>query len=469
MKYFGTDGIRGIPNKKLTIELVTRLGMALKTLNIDDVIIACDTRVSKDMLAFGLASGALSRGLTVHFAGVMPTPALIYNSHLKKCIGIMITASHNPYTDNGIKVLNKGIKLTEDEELMIESLIDNPKDYDGEIGKLIFDNEAKDRYLKFINSKNIKSSLKVCIDCANGATSTTAPLIFKDVTDKLVICANEPDGYNINNGVGSTHLDYLKQHVLDNKCDIGFAFDGDGDRVLCVNKDGKIIDGDMLIFILAKYLKIGFAFDGDGDRVLCVNKDGKIIDGDMLIFILAKYLKLNNKLNQNKVVLTIMSNLGLIDNLRKSGIEVVETNVGDKYVVRELLGNNLSVGGENSGHIIMPQELHTGDGVLVALMILKVLEETNTTIDDWLKDVKMYSDSLVNIRVEDRNRVMNNDKLFNRIEEIRKELNNDCKIIVRASGTEDLIRVTVMAKTDELVKKYSLALLLMVMVIEYFV
>ncbi len=175
----------------------------------------------------------------------------------------------------------------------------------------------------------------------------------------------------------------------------------------------------------------------------------------MLIFILAKYLKLNNKLNQNKVVLTIMSNLGLIDNLRQSGIEVVETNVGDKYVVRELLGNNLSVGGENSGHIIMPQELHTGDGVLVALMILKVLEETNTTIDDWLKDVEMYSDSLVNIRVEDRNRVMNNDKLFNRIEEIKKELNNDCKIIVRASGTEDLIRVTVMAKTNELVKKYS--------------
>lgn len=419
MKYFGTDGIRGIPNKKLTVELVTRLGMALKSLDISDVIIACDTRVSKDMLAFALASGALSRGLTVHFAGVMPTPALIYNSHLKKCIGIMITASHNPYTDNGIKVLNKGIKLTEDEELMIESLIDNPVDYDSEIGKLIFDNEAKDRYLEFINSKNIKSSLKVCIDCANGATSTTAPLIFKNVTDKLVICANEPDGYNINNGVGSTHLDYLKQHVLDNKCDIGFAFDGDGDRVLCVNKDGKIIDGDMLIFILAKYLK------------------------------------LNNKLNQNKVVLTIMSNLGLIDNLRQSGIEVVETNVGDKYVVRELLGNNLSVGGENSGHIIMPQELHTGDGVLVALMILKVLEETNTTIDDWLKDVEMYSDSLVNIRVEDRNRVMNNDKLFNRIEEIKKELNNDCKIIVRASGTEDLIRVTVMAKTDELVKKYS--------------
>lgn len=419
MKYFGTDGIRGIPNKKLTIELVTRLGMALKSLDINDVIIACDTRVSKDMLAFGLASGALSRGLTVYFAGVMPTPALIYNSHLKKCIGIMITASHNPYTDNGIKVLNKGIKLTEDEELMIESLIDNPVDYDGEIGKLIFDNEAKDRYLEFINSKNIKSSLKVCIDCANGATSTTAPLIFNNVTEHLVICANEPDGYNINNGVGSTHLDYLKQHVLDNKCDIGFAFDGDGDRVLAINHDGNIIDGDMLIFILAKYLK------------------------------------LNNKLNQNKVVLTIMSNLGLIDNLRKSGIEVVETNVGDKYVVRELLGNNLSVGGENSGHIIMPQELHTGDGVLVALMILNVLEKTNTTIDDWLKDVEMYSDSLVNIRVEDRNRVMNNDKLFNRIEEIKKELNNDCKIIVRASGTEDLIRVTVMAKTNDLVKKYS--------------
>lgn len=419
MKYFGTDGIRGIPNKKLTIELATKLGMALASLGSKEVVIATDTRISKDMLAYAIASGAMSRGLNIYFAGVMPTPALIYTSEQMNIVGVMITASHNPYTDNGIKVLNKGIKLSEKEELLVEELIDNPLDYDGEIGRLIILDSAKDNYINFILSKAIKTSLKVCIDCANGATATTAPVVFEHITNDLLVTANEPNGYNINNGVGSTHLEFLKKNALENKCDIGFAFDGDGDRVLCIDNHGNTIDGDMLIFIIAKYLKQ------------------------------------KNKLNHNKVVLTIMSNLGLISNLKQNGIEVVETPVGDKYVVRELLDNNLSVGGENSGHIIMPDELKTGDGVLVALTIVKLLEETKTTINDWLKDVIMYADKLVNIRVMDRNSVMNNKGLFKRIEEIKQELNNDCKIIVRASGTEDLIRVTVMAQTKEIVEKYS--------------
>lgn len=419
MKYFGTDGIRGIPNKKLTVDLVTKLGMALAALDSKEVVIATDTRISKDLLAYSIIAGALSRGLNVHYAGVMPTPALIYYSNLKQITGIMITASHNPYTDNGIKVLNKGLKLSEEQELKLESLIDNPSKYDGEIGKYNYEPEIKNIYLDFIRTKINKTKLKVCIDCANGATSTTAPILFKEVTNNLVVCAAEPDGYNINNGVGSTHLEYLKENVLKNKCDIGFAFDGDGDRVLAVDENGNLIDGDKLIFILAKYLKS------------------------------------INRLNDNKVVLTIMSNLGLISNLRKSGIDVVETQVGDKHVVKELLDNNLSVGGENSGHIIMPQELHTGDGVLIAITILKILEETNTNISDWLKNVHMYADKMVNVYVDDRNAVMNNAKLFERANEIRKELNNDCKIIIRPSGTEDLIRVTVMAKTNELVEMYS--------------
>lgn len=418
MKYFGTDGIRGIPNKKLTIELVTKLGTALRTLGVKDVVIATDTRVSKDMLAYAVASGAMSKGLTVHFAGVIPTPALIYYSYIKKMTGVMITASHNPYTDNGIKVLNKGIKLSEKEEIQLENEIDNPSEYDGEIGSLLEENCAKSIYMEFIDKKLKASSLNICIDCANGATSTTAPEIFSKITKKLTVIANHPDGYNINKGVGSTHLELLKDSVLKNHCDIGFAFDGDGDRVLCVDQDGKTIDGDMLIYILARYLKsVG-------------------------------------KLHQDTVVLSMMSNKGLIADLEKKGIKTIETPVGDKYIVKALLENNLSVGGENSGHIILPDELHTGDGVFVAMMIVKLLEETNTKIYDWLKDVKMYADTMVNIKVENKNKVLENKALFNRIEEIKKELNNDCKIIVRPSGTEELIRVTVMAQTEALVKKY---------------
>ena len=426
MKYFGTDGIRGIPNKKLTTDLVTRLGKGLSVLGNKDVIVATDTRLSKDMLANSIIAGCLSRGMNVYYLGVVPTPALIYLSYIKNMTGVMITASHNPYTDNGIKVLKNGKKLSADDELAIESLIDSPEEYTGEIGKYNIDNESVNSYYDFMFSKIVKTNKKIAIDCANGATYQTAPTIFNKITDNLVVVANTPDGYNINNACGSTHLELLKKTVVENNCEIGFAFDGDGDRVLCVDKDGNTIDGDMLIYVLARYLKQ------------------------------------NNKLNDNKIVLSMMSNLGLIHDLNEKGIDVIETPVGDKYIVAALFEKNLSVGGENSGHIILPDVLHTGDGVLVASLIVKVLEETNTTIDSWLTDVSMYSDKMVNIVVNDRNKVMDNKALFKRVEEIKNELNNDCKIIVRASGTEDLIRVSVMAKSEELMNKYSNELVEMV-------
>ena len=418
MKYFGTDGIRGIPNQKLTVELVTKLGSALKCLGSKDVVVATDTRISKDMLAQAISAGALSAGLNVHFLGVIPTPALIYLSYIRKCTGVMITASHNPYTDNGIKVLKCGKKLSSEDELKVEALIDNPDPLELEIGKYDILN-LKNDYLDFINKYITKSNKKIVIDCANGATYETAVEVFKNITKDLVILSNTPDGYNINNKCGSTHLENLKDVVVKEKADIGFAFDGDGDRVLAVDSNGNVIDGDMLIYIFARYLK-------------------KI-----------------NKLNDNKVVLSMMSNLGLIKSLNDYGINVIETPVGDKYIIKALNDYNLSVGGENSGHIILPDVLHTGDGVLNAVMMIKVLEETNTNINDWLSDVHMYADKMVNIKVNDKNKVLNDKSLFNRIEEIKKELNNDCKIIVRASGTEDLIRVSVMAKDNDLVMKYS--------------
>ncbi len=418
MKYFGTDGIRGVPNEKLTIELVTKIGESLSLLGNNDLVIATDTRISKDMLAYSLAGAAMSRGINVHFMGVIPTPALIYYSYIKGYTGVMITASHNPYTDNGIKILNKGFKLSSNEESLLEEFIDNPTSYSGKIGSLVFDDDLSE-YLDFVSKYLVKSNMKIIIDCANGASYKTAPYLFDKITNNLAILSNKPDGYNINNNCGSTHLDYLKESLLENKCDIGFAFDGDADRVLCINSKGKIIDGDMLIYLYARYLKS------------------------------------INKLNKDTVVLSIMSNLGLISDLKKKGINTLETNVGDKYIIEALRNNNLSVGGENSGHIILPNILHTGDGVLNAILIIKILTETNTKIDDWFNDVEMYSDKLVNIKVNNKNNVLQNTYLFNRIEEIKKELNNDCKIIVRPSGTEDLIRVTVMAKSNELVEKYS--------------
>lgn len=426
MKYFGTDGIRGVPNKKLTMDLVSKLGMSLSLLNNKDVVIATDTRVSKDMLSYAIAGACLSRGLNVHFAGVIPTPALIYYSYIKGYTGVMITASHNPYTDNGIKVLNKGFKLKESEELLLEEFIDHPTNYEGEVGKFILEANAKQIYLDFLFKHIQKSNLKIAIDCANGATYETAEAVFKRVTNQLVVISNQPDGYNINQDCGSTHLDLLKKTVIEHQRDLGFAFDGDGDRVLCVDARGKTIDGDMLIYLLACYLKS------------------------------------QNKLNKNTVVLSIMSNLGLIKKFKEIGVDVLETKVGDKYVIEALKEHQLSIGGENSGHIILPEILHTGDGVLNALLVIGLLTETNTLLEDWFDDISMYADLMVNIKVENKEKVLQNKKLYNRIDEIKKELNNDCKIIVRASGTEELIRVSVMAKTEEIVKKYSDELVAMV-------
>ena len=419
MKYFGTDGIRGVPNEKLTVDLVTKLGSALTALGNTEVVLATDTRLSKDMLANAISAGALASGLNIHFIGVVPTPALIYYSFKHQMTGVMITASHNPYTDNGIKVLKNGKKLSESDELKVEALIDNPEPKSNKVGTFINEKTAKCEYLEFIKGFITKTNKKIVIDTANGATYQTGVAVFSEITPNLEVIANNPDGYNINNNCGSTHLEGLKKKVVESKADLGFAFDGDGDRVLAVDSNGNTIDGDMLIYIFARYLKQ------------------------------------NNKLNKNKVVLSMMSNLGLLKSLKENGIEVVETPVGDKYIVRALFENGLSVGGENSGHIILPDVLHTGDGVLNAVMLVSILEETNTNINDWLKDVTMYADKMVNIKVKDKNKVLNNKDLFNRIEEIKQELKNDCKVIIRASGTEDLIRVTAMCKDQSLVNKYS--------------
>lgn len=396
----------------LTSKFLFQLGRSLKLFNCD-VVVATDTRISKDLLASSITSGCLSVGINVYYAGISSTPALIYYSLMKKFVGVMITASHNIYSDNGIKIINKGFKLNNEEEKKIEYLIDNDN-FNFSIGKLDFININYD-YLKFINSFIINSKLKIIIDCANGSTSNLAVNVFNKVSDNLIIINNKPNGYNINENCGSTNVIKLKEEIIKNKYDIGFAYDGDGDRVVAVDEFGNVCSGDVLIYLLALYLK----------------KQNKL----------------------NKVVLSKMSNLGIIKALNKNNIEVIETNVGDKFVIEELQKNNLILGGEDSGHIILNNIFHTGDGILISLFILKALDYLNMSLNDVYNSLDLYYSKNINIKVKDKN-IINDKKLNIKIEEIKRKLNFDCKIIIRPSGTEDLIRLCIMGKNKNEVDNY---------------
>ena len=417
MKYFGTDGIRGRANESLTVDIAFRLGKALARFDSKTAVIGTDTRASRDMLFSAIASGCMAMGLDVIDAGIIPTPGLIYYSNVKGITGVMVTASHNPYYDNGIKVLDKGSKLDENLEKKLEDIIDNDcLSYPSLVGSLIKNIDVKKVYIDFLMGFVTKTNKKIALDCANGATYQTAPYVFSQACDNLVVVANDPDGYNINKDVGSTHLDLLIETVLDNHCDYGFAFDGDGDRVLAVSCDGKVIDGDMLIYILGKFLY----------------NEGK--------------------LNHNQIVFTCMSNLGMLKRLHEMGIDTTITDVGDKYVVKALLENGFSVGGEASGHIIMPDILKTGDGTLIALNIMRIIEETS--FYELTKDITYYPETLTNLKVKDKY-VYKRKEISQRIKEIKAELGGDCKVFIRASGTEDLLRITVSAPNEDDVMRYT--------------
>ena len=418
MKYFGTDGIRGIPNKTLTNELVYKIGKSLATLANKRVYVAFDTRISKDMLFCSLASGCMSMGLDVYNLGVLSTPGLIYYSKQKNAIGVMITASHNPYTDNGIKIVLNGRKLNESEEKKIEKYIENPVDFSNSIGRLFYDRQAQNEYINFILSKAQKSDFRIGIDCANGATYELSQMIFPRLAKEVKFIGCEPDGFNINEQVGSTNIYRLKELVLVNKLDFGFAFDGDGDRVIAVDFNGNVIDGDKIIYILASHLKR------------------------------------QDKLKNNKVCLTVMSDLGVIKALNKIGVSVNEVNVGDKYVYQNIVENDLSLGGENSGHIIFLDQLNTGDGVLIASILIEIFRKEEKIFQDYLKDINSYFTRTINLSIENKNNLIKNEMLINKIDKIKNKFNQECKVIVRLSGTENLVRVTLMGKEEKKVNFY---------------
>ena len=419
-KYFGTDGIRGRYNLEVTNSLAFKVGQSLKSvLGTTRLVIGMDTRESSSELLFSVISGAQSVGIDVMNAGVVSTPLISHYSKQKEVSGIMITASHNPYQDNGIKVFNKGNKLTLGEELAIEAFLDGDKAYHiTKVGKLFSGEDVIDLYIDLIESLDLnESNLRVGFDSANGANYLISYGVLREMCKEQYRIGYQPDGKNINDGVGSTHLEAITKLVKDNNLDIGLSFDGDGDRVLVVDNDLDVIDGDLIIYIIANYLK---------DKGL---------------------------LKKDTVVLTSMSNIGIIKAFERKGIKVVLTNVGDKYVLDELNKHGYSIGGENSGHVILRDHINTGDGLLVGIYLLSILEETGKTLKELTSDINMWPQTMVNIKSFNKD-VLKDKRVVDVMKEVKDILGTNGKVLVRASGTEPLIRVTISCELKSDVDKY---------------
>ncbi len=413
-KYFGTDGIRGVAGETLTPSFSYRVGQSLKKVfDPKQIVIGKDTRESSDVLALSIATGALEAGTDVLYAGTVSTPMVAHYAKEEGIIGVMITASHNPYQDNGIKVFDKGYKLSEKAESDIEAFLDSEETLrTGRYGVFRMNKSVTKAYEKLFETLNLeKANLQIAIDTANGATYEIAKKIFKPLADEHVQIGNMPNGRNINLECGSTDLKAIIETAAKNKSDIAFSFDGDGDRVLVVDHRENVYDGDLIVYIIATYLKK------------------------------------QNLLNKNTVVLTKMSNPGILRALKDQGIKVVQTDVGDKYVQAEMLKNDYTVGGENSGHIILNHLLQTGDGMLAAAYILKILHETRRTIASLVKDVEIYPQKTENVKNVDK-KVVENKRLKQATKDVKKKFGADSLLLVRPSGTEPVVRITASHKDE---------------------
>lgn len=430
-KYFGTDGIRGIAGESLTADLSFKVGKALGKLLTEEkehpkVVIGRDTRISCDMIEHALTAGLTSTGVNVMTVGTIPTPAIAYlTKTIETDSGIMISASHNPYQDNGIKIFGPdGFKLTDEQEFEIESLIDNSEKIKNasfeKIGKVYGGNELTQKYIQHIKQSitGDLSDIKIALDCANGATTGVAPFIFGDLEADIETIGCQPNGVNINDNVGSTKIETISEFVKENNVDVGFAFDGDGDRVLAVDANGNIVDGDKIMFILAKHLK----------------EQGELKD--------------------NMVVSTVMSNIGFYKAIEENGLQSVKTAVGDRYVVEEMRKNDYSLGGEQSGHIVLMNYATTGDGILTAVKLANIIKTSGKSLEELASEVSIYPQKLVNIKVIDKKTAMEDSEILSECEKVEKELEGNGRILLRASGTENLIRVMVEASSDELTDKY---------------
>lgn len=428
-RLFGTDGARGIVGSELTADISMKIGASAAYVLGENkkikVIVGMDTRYSGDMLACAVNAGLLSMGADVIFVGVVPTPAVSFLvTHLNADMGVMISASHNPAKYNGIKLFNnKGYKLDDEIEEKIEHyILDEELPECMSIGNYERNEDLKNEYVDFLYSlASDYDGIKLVVDCANGSASATAPALFKKLNVNAKIIFDNPDGVNINDNCGSTHLEALISKVKKTGADLGIAYDGDADRCLLVTDDGDVIDGDYILAICGKYLKE------------------------------------NGKLDNNTIVGTVMSNLGLRKFCESENINFVAAKVGDRYVLEEMLDNDYVIGGEQSGHVIFKEYANTGDGELTSLMVLNILSEKMCKLSELASIMNKYPQVLVNVNVTREGKASFGDdaEINALIKKYETELNGDGRILIRASGTENLIRVMIEGKNTEEISKMA--------------
>ena len=437
-RLFGTDGARGVANSELTCELAMQIGRAAAMVLTEHtnrrpkVLIGMDTRASSQMLESAISAGLCSVGADVMLLGEIPTPAVAYLVRKYEYdAAVMISASHNPCEYNGIKIFQgNGFKLPDSLEEEIESIILDktqvpPIKVGGDVGRITRSKTARTDYSNYLRSvaeddlseygmENL-GGLKIAVDCSNGASSVIAPNVFMSLGCEAFFIASHPNGTNINEKCGSTHLELLQDFVVRNKCDAGLAFDGDADRFLAVDENGEVVDGDKLIAIFSKYLK---------------NK---------------------GKLKNNTAVVTVMSNMGFFKFCEENGINCEKTKVGDRYVLENMVENDYIIGGEQSGHIIFRDFATTGDGELSALKLLCIMKESGKKLSELASEMKVFPQVLINVRVSDfgKARFPRDKEIKNAIETAEKELGDEGRVLVRVSGTEPLVRVMLEGKDEE--------------------
>lgn len=446
-KYFGTDGFRGEANKNLTSMQVYKVGRFLgwyygsalsgcaKAGYRPKIVIGKDTRRSSYMLEYSIVAGITASGADAYLLHVTTTPSVSYVTRQEEFdCGIMITASHNPYYDNGIKIINRyGEKLDDTTTAYIENYLDSdmkalgindtdlPLAYREQIGNIIDYSSGRNRYLGYLISLASHSykSLKIGLDCANGAAWMIAKSVFAALGAQTTVIGANPNGLNVNDGCGSTHIENLCRIVKE------------------------------------QHLDIGFAFDGDADRCIAVDENGNVVDGDKMLYILGKRLKERGMLNKNTVVATIMSNSGFVSALKEIGINCAQTNVGDRFVYECMQNNDFSLGGEQSGHVILKKYATTGDGILTAIMITEEICDLKCSLSELAAPVKLYPQYMMNVRVEDKEAVLKDVKVKEKLKDVEKLIDGKGRALLRQSGTEPLIRIMIESETEQLCREYA--------------
>lgn len=433
-RLFGTDGVRGVANKELTVELATQLGqvgahvLTENTHHKPKILVGCDTRKSGDMLAMALMAGICSAGADAVYLGVLPTPAVAYLARqMKADAGVVISASHNPSEFNGIKFFNgEGFKLSDELEDRMEEIIRNdleevarPTGYG--VGSLTYAFDAKEQYINFITASVPLdlSGMKIVMDCANGASFYTSPKALKRLGAELTVLHDEPDGININKNCGSTHIESLKKKVLETGAQVGLAFDGDADRLLAVDEKGELVDGDQLMAICGLYMRE------------------------------------KGRLKKDTIVATVMSNLGFYIMAKQQGLTIEQTAVGDRYVLELMKEKGYSLGGEQSGHIIFLDENTTGDGLLSAMHLLEVMVHKKKPLSELASVVNVLPQVLVNAKVSNKNKYKyeEDEEIVKAIKELEAKFNGKGRVLIRPSGTEPLVRVMIEGQNQEELKK----------------